>query len=257
MPPPQLSQANINAIHRSVDQTFDRLKFRLLGPQSIGKRIYVNVGYRRPDSLPGLFEAASREEGVAANIRTLHQILKVAGGYVDATRERVKARVVREVQGFLTDAHNQEITTDLKTVLEGKLTEVWSETAHAVRRIIDTEATHTKNLGVLDGIVRINAQQGIEDPVVYFVVVRDTSLCGECKRLHLMPDETTPRCWYLSEVGGGYHSKGDETPKQGGLHPHCRCSMVTLMPGYGFSPQGMVTYKEKGWNELEHQRSEK
>lgn len=255
MPPPQLSQANISAIHSAVDQTFDKLKLRFLGPQSIGKRIYVNVGYVRHDSLPGLFEAAGREEGVAANMRALHQILKVAGGFVDATRERVKARVVREVQGFLTDAFNQNVNTDLETVLGGKLTEVWSETAHAVRRIIDTEATHTRNLGVLDGIVRINAQQGIEDPVVYFVVVRDSSLCSECKRLHLLPDGITPRLWHLSDVGGGYHSKGDETPKQGGLHPHCRCSMVTLMPGYGFDPKGMVTYIKKDHDEFARQRS--
>lgn len=247
----QLGPGAIRQIEKAVDHTFDRLKVRLLGPQSIGKRIYV--GYTRQYSLPGLFEAASAEEGVAPNLNTLHQVLKVAGGYVDSTREKTKAKVIREVQGFLTDAHKQEVVTDLKTVLEGKLTEVWSETAHAVRRIIDTEATHTKNIGVLDGIVRINATAGIEDPLVWFVVVRDKDLCNECKRLHLLPDGVTPRVWRMSEVGSGYHKKGESNPKMGGLHPHCRCSLVTLMPGYGFNAAGMVTYISKNHDEYKKQ----
>lgn len=252
-PPHQLGPGNIRAIEKAVDHTFDRLKVRLLGPQSVGKRIYV--GYTRQYSLPGLFEQAAREEGVAADLMTLNQLLKVAGGYVDATREKTKARVVREVQGFLADAHKGGIDTDLRTVLEGKLSEVWSETAHAVRRIIDTEATHTKNVGVLDGIVRINSAAGIEDPLVYFVVVRDKDLCNECKRLHLLPDEITPRVWKMSEVGSGYHKKGESNPKMGGLHPHCRCSLVTLMPGYGFDGKGMVTYISKNHDEYAKQRA--
>lgn len=247
----QLGPGAIRQIEKACDLVFDRLKVRLLGPQSVGKRIYV--GYTRAYSLPGLFEAASNEEGVAPNLNTLHQVIKVAGGYVDANRERMKARVVREVQGFLTDAHKQEVVTDLKTVLEGKLTEVWAETAHAVRRIIDTEATHTKNIGVLDGIVRINATAGIEDPLVWFVVVRDKDLCNECKRLHLLPDGITPRVWRMSEVGSGYHKKGESNPKMGGLHPHCRCSLVTLMPGYGFTSGGMVTYISKNHDEYKKQ----
>jgi hypothetical protein len=251
-PPNQLGPGAVRQIEKAVDHAFDRLKVRLLGPQSVSKRIYV--GYTRQYSLPGLFEAASKEEGVAANLQALNQILKVAGGYVDSTRAKTKARVVREVQGFLQDAHKGGIDTDLKTVLEGKLTEVWSETAHAVRRIIDTEATHTKNIGVLDGIVRINSSAGIDDPLVYFVVVRDKDLCNECKRLHLLDDEITPRVWRMSEVGSGYHKKGEANPKIGGLHPHCRCSLVTLMPGYGFVG-GRVSYISKNHDEYAKQRT--
>jgi hypothetical protein len=251
---PVLGPRAIKSIHRAVDEVFDRAKVRLLGPQSVGKRMYV--GYTRQLSLPGIFENAAREEGAIPNLNILHQILEVAGGYIDSTREKTKARVVKEVQSFLQDAVKSGVETDLKTVLGGKLTEVWSDTAYAVRRIVDSEATYTKNLGVLDGIVKINNAVGIEDPLVYFVVVRDRDLCDECKRLHMMPDGKTPRVWRMSQVGSGYHKKGEETPKLGGLHPHCRCSLVTLMPGYGFNDKGFVAYIGRDHDQEKHQNEQ-
>jgi hypothetical protein len=106
----------------------------------------------------------------------------------------------------------------------------------------------------MDGVVGANAAVGVEDPVVFFVIVRDGNVCKECIRLHMMPDGTTPRLWYLSEVGHGYHKKGEETPKIGGLHPHCRCVMTTLMPGFGFNEGGFVKYISKDYNAIQEQR---
>jgi hypothetical protein len=97
----------------------------------------------------------------------------------------------------------------------------------------------------------------IDDPVVYWVIVRDEHVCGECVRLHMLPDGVTPRCWYLSEVGHGYHKKGQDNPKVGGLHPHCRCSMVTLLPGYGFSASGNVAFISLNHDEVARQRGVK
>ena len=39
----------------------------------------------------------------------------------------------------------------------------------------------------------------------------------------MLPDGITPRVWKMSEMGSGYHKKGDSSPKIGGLHPRCRC----------------------------------
>lgn len=250
---PALGAGAIRNIHRGVDSVFDRLKVRMLGPQSVPKQIYV--AYTPAYSLPGIFQQAAREEGGVANLTHLNQILKVAGSYIDSVREKTKAKAVHEVQTFLADAQAQGVETNLETVLGGKLTEVWSETASAVRKIIDAEATHTRNVGVLDGIVRINASVGVEDPWVYFVVVRDASLCDECRRLHLLEDGITPRVWRLSEVGHGYHHKGESNPKMGGLHPHCRCSMVTLMPGYGFDEKGRIAYIARDHSEHKRQQA--
>ena len=95
---------------------------------------------------------------------------------------------------------------------------------------------------------------GDEDPVVYFVTVRDEHLCAECRRLHLMEDGSTPRLWRSSEVGHAYHKRGDPDPKVHGLHPHCRCTPVSLAPGYGFDAAGRPTFVRLGHDALAEQR---
>jgi hypothetical protein len=80
--------------------------------------------------------------------------------------------------------------------------------------------------------------------------------CDECKRIHLMPDKITPRAWKLSEVSAGYHKKGENFPCMSDLHPHGRCTMVTILPGYGFDADGKVTYITHGYDILKEQRGE-
>lgn len=249
-----LSLPAIKLIERAVDTLFDRAKARYIGPQSLPKRIYL--GFRPEFSLPGIFHNASREERAVPDQKVLAGLLNNASNYLDAYRSSTKAQVVKKVQAFLNEAHAMGVDTDLPTVLGGQLADVWTKTTHDVKRLIDTEATTARNMGTLDGIIGVNASEGIEDPIVYFVVVHDKSLCDECRRLHLMPDETTPRLWYLSEIGHGYHSRGEETPKVSGLHPHCRCTMVTLMPGYGFGGSGAVKFISLDHDEMKAQRGE-
>lgn len=249
---PSLGPRQIHEIHKAVDQVFDRLKVRFLGEHFMGKRLYVT--YNRFYSLPGLFSQANREEGVEPDQKILNQLLSVAETYLDATRERMKARTVNTIQSFIADAHQAKEQVDIKTVLGGQLSEVHQEAANHVRMIAEAEANHTKNVGSLEGIVRINSAVGIDDPRVAFVVVNDKDLCDECRRLHLLTDGVTPRVWALSSVGHGYHKKGDPNPKMGGLHPNCRCSLITVMPGYGFNAAGLITYIGKDHDELEHQK---
>ncbi len=250
-PGPVLGPRAVQVIERAVADAFLRAKARMLGQHAIAKRI--GVGFAHELTLPGLFESAAREEGYRPDVPTLQQLLRIAGGYVDATEARTKSRVVKEVTAFLLEAHASGVKTDLKTVLGGKLTEVFGDAVVSMRRIIDTECNNVKNVGILDGIVRINATSGVDDPVVYFVTVNDDARCDECTELHTI-DGTTPRVWRLSEVGHGYHTKGDAQPKVGGLHPNCRCTMATLMIGYSFDAGGRVTYKERTWDEFAHQR---
>ncbi len=248
----RLPRAAIRAIEASVDALYDHAKLRFLGPQSVNKRLYV--AFRRDLSLPGLFESAHLSNRGMPDLETLDSLCRTAGNYLDASRLRSKARVIKEVQAFMRDAANAGEPVDVVTVLGGKLSDLWGSVTSDVRRIFDTEAQQTRGLGVIDGIARANAAQGIEDAVIYFVVVRDNSLCDECKRLHLLNDNITPRVYYLSEVQHAYHKKGEDTVCVGGLHPNCRCSMTTLMPGFGFDKGGMVTWKKEGHNELARQR---
>lgn len=247
-----LGKAATKLVHAAVDKLFNRLKHRFLGPKLVDKRLAI--GYRHELSLPGLYENAVRDQGATPSNTTMHAILSVAEGYIEAQRERAKAQVVSGCNAALADARATSTETDLETVLGGQLVDQFSKITSDVHRIVDSEAQNGRSLGALEGIGRINAQAGIEDPVVYFVVVRDANVCKECMRLHMLENETTPRLWYLSEVGNGYHKKGDSNPKVRGLHPSCRCSLVTLMPGYGFSAAGMTDYVGPGHSEIEKQR---
>lgn len=244
-----LAPEQLSLIETIVDQVFERLKTRVLGPQ-FGSKI---IGFQfNPDfSLPGLFVAANREQ---ANLRPdpelLNSLMSVAERHLDAAKSTAKAQVTRAVDAFLRANPKGE----LRTVLGGELSQVFKQTMTGVRRVIDTEASNARNAGTLNGITELASAMNIEDPAVYFVVVKDNLLCRECARLHLLPDGITPRVWRMSEIGHGYHRRGQENPKIGGLHPHCRCSLVTLLPGYGFDKDGRVHYIAPKHDELSAQR---
>jgi hypothetical protein len=241
----RLPKAAIKKVEAAVDSLFDKLKVRLLGPKSVDKKLYIS--FNREKSLPGLFEAAHIEERGFPDQEHLEQLLRIAENYLEAARLKAKSQTVVAVQNFMHDIAKArkrgDPKPDLYTVLGGELTDVYGKVAADVRRIVDTEAQNVRNVGVTSGIMRANASVGIEDPVIFFVVVRDQHLCDECRRLHLMPDGKTPRLWRMSDLGHDYHKRGESFPKVGGLHPHCRCSMTTLMPGFGFDKAGMVTWQ--------------
>lgn len=248
----RLGRGAVRKVNAHVDQIFSAAKARLLGPYGAKE---IRVHYTRELSLPGLFEAGAMEEGVRPDLDVLKSLLDIAGGYIDAVQERTKARIVNEINSVLGQARHGGLSRDdYNDLLKMKLSEVFGDVTQHIHAIVDTEATRVKNISVLDGIIGSNLSSDVSDPVVFFVVVRDGDLCGECKRLHLMPDGITPRLWYLSECGHGYHKKGESDPKIGGLHPHCRCTLVTLMPGFGFSSEGKIMFIKRGHLELPVQR---
>ena len=250
----RLGRGAVRKVNAHVDQIFNAAKARLLGPYGAKD---IRVHYTRELSLPGLFEAGAMEEGVRPDLDVLKSLLDIAGGYIDAVQERTKARIVNEINSVLGQARHGGLSRDdYNDLLKMKLSEVFGDVTQHIHAIVDTEATRVKNISVLDGIIGSNLSSDVSDPVVFFVVVRDGDLCGECKRLHLMPDGITPRLWYLSECGHGYHKKGESDPKIGGLHPHCRCTLVTLMPGFGFSSEGKIMFIKRGHLELPVQRGE-
>lgn len=251
---PKLTPAAIAAIEAAVDKIFARAKARFSGrvPPNTAKGLILSL---KPHlSIPGLFKLAAKTEGTPANEDLLHGVVKIGMTYLDATQAKAKAKTIQEVQAFITDAHNNGIDTDVETVLGGAIADLWGTVTSDIKRIMETESTIARNVSLMDSITKVNLSAGINDPLVYFVVVRDQTLCSECKRLHVQPDGVTPRVWRMSELGAGYHKKGQPNPKIGGLHPNCRCILLTLLPGYGFDKAGKVTYISPGWNEYANQR---
>jgi hypothetical protein len=253
-----ISKTARKAIETAVEALFERAKARLLGPDYKKRAAWggKSLVFTHDFTLPGLFTAASREEGVTTvNHDLLAGLVRIAESYVDAQKEKAKAQTVQAVQSFIQDAATKGVKTDVETVLGGQLADLYGKVHADVKKIVETETTVVRNMGVDDAIQRISTLAGIPDPVVFFVVVRDGQRCGECTRLHLLDDKVTPRVYLRSEVGAGYHKRGDANPKVGGLHPHCRCVMSVLNPGFGFDAGGRVIWKTYGHDELKRQRN--
>ncbi len=249
---PTLSKCGVAVIHRAVQALFDRIKARILGPDYVRGRGDKNIfiGHRPEFSIPGLYRQAAAEEGTRATESVLNGMVQIAASYLDAEREKTKAKVVKSVQDWLATS---KVKTDVQTVLGGELADVFKEMKSNVERIVDTEGTTARNMGTLEGITKVAGASNIEDPSVFFITVRDKDLCKECERLHLLPSGK-PRIWKLSEVSNSYHKRGQETPSIGGLHPHCRCTLTYLAPGYGFDGSGKIKYIEPGHDEYAAQR---
>lgn len=248
-----LTQDQIRAIRAAVDRLFGRMKARLLGRRWDVQGI--QIGPRPEQTLQGLYEAAAKDDGAEPRKNSAATLAAIVENYLDAIGERTKAQVVADVQAFIGEAQAKGDEPDVGVVLGGRLADTWASVTRDVHRVVDSEAQGARALGALEGIVRINALHNIDDPTVFFVVVRDQHLCSECRRLHLLPDGVTPRVWKLSEVGQGYHRRGENNPKIRGLHPHCRCQNATLLPGWGFSTAGAVEFKGAGHDEYERQRT--
>jgi hypothetical protein len=145
--------------------------------------------------------------------------------------------------------------TPSSTEIKNRITEGLNEAGKHIKTISEAESTKARNTGKLFNIAKAASSVGVSDPYVFFVVVKDNVTCPECIRLHLMPDKITPRVWKMSEVGFSYHKKGEPNPKVAGIHPHCRCSMTVLLPGYGFKG-GKASFVSNEHDEYQKQRGE-
>jgi hypothetical protein len=238
-----LTKKAVKAIIGTIDRLFHRLKGRILGPMFIkaGGDKKTFTGHRPALSLPGIYKQAAAEEGAQPNDRMLHSLATIAESYLDAQREATKAKVVHAVNVWVA----QDPDSDVEDTLVDHLSPIWDQVTANVTKIVDTEGTAARNLGAMEGISKAAAGADIDDPYVFFITVRDDDVCEECKTIHLLPNEKTPRVFLLSEVKGGYHKPGERSPSVGGLHPSCRCTMTGILPGYGFDDGGGIRYVGK------------
>ncbi len=245
---PRLSRSGSQMVDDILDLLFERLKQRLTGFPSAGKRLIISVD--RDTTLPHLYADAVEKEGGTPDHDILDRLVDITGNYLDQYREASKAQVKHRVQEILAS----KTGATAKEALSDGLKEAFDSITEKVRTVIEQETHQAQSIGIRDGIGQMNAGFGISDPYVFFISSKDQYVCKECVDLHLLPDGITPRVWLASEVSSGYHDRGDPNPSWIGLHPNCRCRPATLLPGWGFNEAGRVSYKGEGWDELKHQR---
>jgi hypothetical protein len=210
-----LTSAGIKIVSRAIDNLFARIKARFLGPEHIKPGKSLTFSFTPNLTLESLFHAASHEEGVKPSPDVFKGLVKVTNTYIDAHKEKAKAKVIQGINSILHEANKKGAKIDVEEIVGKTLGSVFKDMQTGIKSVVEAETTIVRNTSSLDAIGRIGALTGTEDPNVFFITVKDQHRCkgkGSCTSLHLLEDGITPRVWKLSDVGGQYGTKDDTKP---------------------------------------------
>ena len=245
-----ISSELLDAIEEITDGLFDRMALRLLGniPKLQGKKLAI-FSTQEHYNLPSLFVQSLNIRPSSKEEEVLKNLLENANHYVDALKARTKAKLFEDLAAMGANSVDPD---KLKKIIS----ENFAKSGRHFQMIAETEATKVRNMGKVLTITKVASDMGVEDPLVFFILIRDAATCEDCIDNHTV-DGTTPKVIKLSDVKVTYLSK--EERKEGkcsvsGQHPSCRCTMAYLPGGFGFNKNGSMTYISMNHNEYNHQR---
>lgn len=248
-----ISSSGKEAIEIAISKMFDSLAYKLLGniPKLRNKSPFFGSSPKM--SLAHIFiEALGGKEPNHFEKDALRSILNSSYGYIESLKHKTSSNVVEAVDALVKEAKTNKSYISSSQVAEAISTEMEKARGH-MKLIAEAETTKSRNMGHTMEIAGNAENQGIEDPNVFFIIVRDGATCKECIRLHMLPDGITPRIFKISSISMGYHKRGEDTPSACGLHPGCRCSISQLSPGWGFK-NGFVSFISLDYDEYTVQR---
>lgn len=160
MPAFKLPKRVLKIIETKVGTLFEGVRARLLGNRGTDK--ILTFGYNKTLSLPGIYEAAIKEEGGLPNLETLDTLVDSSKKYLDALQLKAVNAVVKDIEGHITDP---DATAES---IESAIKESWENVTSQVTRIVDSETQTTKSVGLLEGISRSNAAMRSRRPCCMF-----------------------------------------------------------------------------------------
>lgn len=249
-----ISSSGKESIEIAVSKMFDILAYKLLGniPKLRNKSPFF--GSSSPFSLAHIFlQAMNNKEPNHFEKDVLRSILNSSFGYIESLKNKTSSSVVESVDAIVKEAKARNSYVNSAQVAEIISAEM-DKARSQMKLIAEAETTKTRNMGHTMEIVSRSKDQGIEDPIVFFIIVRDGKACSECVRLHMLEDKVTPKVYKMSELNMGWHKRGEERPSACGEHPFCRCSLSQLSPGWGFKG-GFVSFISLDHNEYVKQHA--
>ena len=251
-----ISSIGKESLNKIVEDIFDNIALQLIGdiPKLQDKKRLVisaspNLG------LANLFVQAMKNKTPNSIERgVLKSLLTTSHGHIESLKHKTMSNITERLDGLARESKLQKRKIE-KEEIDAIVNEEFKKDKRNLEAIAEYESTKLRNLGTMMDITAVSASIGDEDPSVFFVVIKDNVTCKECIRLHLMPDQVTPRIWKLSELKQSYHKRGEDAPSAFGLHPHCRCTLVYLSRGFGFDKAGNIKYKEEGFDAYLAQRA--
>lgn len=251
-----ISSQGKEQINNIVEQMFDNIALQFIGdiPKLKNKKTLI-ISSRPNFGLSHLFVQAMQNK--APNVFEkdfLKSLLGSAYGYIESLKNKTRSNVTERIDGAVREAKlkGQKIEERyLQEIISDELNKAKSH----LKTIAESESTKLRNLGTMVDISRVASNLGDNDPTCFFVVVKDGATCKECIRLHLMPDQVTPRLWKFSELKQGYHKRSENNPSAFGLHPHCRCTLTYLSRGFSFDKIGKLSYHSEDYDAYRIQRN--
>lgn len=250
-----ISSSGKEALAKIVEEIFDSIALQFIGdiPKLQSKKRLI-ISSQPNLGLAHLFvQAMKNRTPNPVEQDVLRSLLSSSHGYIESLKNKTSANVAERLDGIAREAKLQERKLSREEVQEIIDSELGKAKSHLLT-IAETESTKLRNLGTMMDITKVAASVSDEDPTVFFVVVKDNVTCKECIKLHLMPDQVTPRLWKLSELQQSYHKRGEERPSAFGLHPHCRCTLTYLTRGFGFDKTGKLEYQEEAYDAYSFQQ---
>lgn len=247
-----LSLNKIRQIESLLKKRFDSVFAQILGYQKKQKEISFSLG---GNNLISLFLKALGKNRNLSQLekRTLKVLLKVSGIYLDSLKDKSIAQIIEQIEQYIKYSDQSNTPPSISKIKE-ILNDNMSKSLDYLKEVASAESNKAINMGTALQIMRIAKEKEIKDPTVFFIVTKDDRTGFYEFILHLLPDRKTPRLWKLSELNQGYFKRGDRFPSICGLHPHCRCKLTYLAPGYSFDKKGNVKFKSLDWDELSNQR---
>jgi hypothetical protein len=251
-----ISSTGKEKIKELIEQLFDRISAKLLGkiPALRNKK---NIFFSANDKgLANLFlQSLGNRNPNSIEQDVIKGLLSSSYGYLEALKHNTTSNVVEQVDGLIKQsAISGEIVNQEQ--IEKAIKEHLEKARNNLKNITESEGTKVRNVGSATDIARVSAEKGIEDPNVFFNVIRDKFTCKYCIENHLHKDGT-PKVFKLSEIKHGFLSTAEK--KNGecsicGQHTGCRCSLQYLSPGYGFK-NGKLSFISLNHDEWKKQRS--
>ena len=249
-----LSLKAFEAIERIIKNRFDSVSMRFLGliPQkSKDKQVIFTTS---KDNMISLFlQALDSKKPNDVEEQTLKTMMRVASGYLDALRDRSAAKIMHDVDSYVTTQSLSNNPVSIKKIDE-MINKEMNKAGKHLKLIVNSESNKAANTGTALQIAKLAEEKKEDDPTVFFIVTVDDVTGPEEFVLHLLPDHKTPRLWKLSELGAEYHKVGDANPKLPGLHPNCRCKLTYLAKGWGFDANGKVKFIGLDHDDFKQQR---
>lgn len=245
-----IRKEQLDAISRAVDELFYSTKAKLLGNYFQGPKIFFEVAYTADplETIEGLFRYTLQLmfPGAQPDQKIIETLANITGDYVDAKRLQTKNKIVMDLIGAKT-------TKEANRLVQ----EHMQEATRYIDMLVNNESKIAQAYAEREGIHRVAASVGVDDPVVCKLGIIDDRMCANCRKLWHTPENIwVPKVYRMSELAEGYNKDNkNPIPTVGSTHPRCRHSMSFVPPNYGFDLHGTITFKGLGWDEWEFQRN--